>query len=248
MTLLRSPFAGAASAQSLPPRVELELLLKEAPSSLPVGAVGVGNCFAPVLFGERTEVAVLTISVNGSWERSAEHLAKQKAAEAGANCLQPLASYGPEEENFPVIRQYRAYLVTTSATTIDGTFRFPASPRTFAPPPEVLPSLSSAFAAPPPAAAQPSAAGSKEDEGELSLAPAPEGTDPLWISGPHITTHEIVLDLGRISPRKWADVRADIRKYFPPAEFETLKKAKRDGRKVTINLKEMTIVPQGGDF
>lgn len=240
LLLLHGPFARPLPAQTMPPRVELELLHEGRLSSLPVGGVGVGNCFANVALREMTEVAVLAVSVNGPWERSAEHLAKQKAAEAGANCLQPLASYGPEEEHYPIVRQYRAFLVTTSVTTIDGTFRFPASPKAFEPPPPP----------PPPLAALPAAraASAAEEPSGILLAPPPEATDALWIEGPHIISHDIVLDLEKLSERRWEAVRGDIRKYFPASEFEVLEKARRGGGAVAIDLRARTIALLGDDF
>lgn len=244
VALLLSYGAGSASAQANPPRVELERLIKEKTHSLPVGAVGVGNCFSPVTLREMKEVAVLTVTVNGPWERSAEHLAKQKAAEAGANCMQPLASYGPEEDHYPIVRQYRAYLVTTSVTTIDGTFRFPASPRSFEPMIQQMPSLAAPF---PVAAPAPSTAAVAE-MGELLIAPPPEETDTLWISGRHIFSHQIELDLRNITPRRWENIRNDVKKFFPASEFEVLNKAKLDGRPVSIDLRKKTIELLGADF
>ncbi|UPT72761.1 MAG: hypothetical protein M0D55_12585 [Elusimicrobiota bacterium] len=227
-----------SSAQPIPPRVELQFLGERKLSALPVGAVGVGNCFSPIVLREMTEVAALTISVNGPWERSAEHMAKQKAAEAGANCLQPLANYGPEEDHYPVVRQYRAFLVTTSVTTIDGTFRFPASPKTFEPAPQPLPALAA-----PAAAAPPAKLSAAEETAELLLAPPPEGAEAPWVAGPHITSHEIVLDLGAIDPRLWRDVRKDVKKYFPAPAFEALEKAKGAGRTVSIDLRRKSVHP-----
>lgn len=237
-------FPGSALAQAMPPRVELERLLKEKTHSLPVGAVGVGNCFSPVALREMKEVAVLTVTVNGPWERSAEHLAKQKAAEAGANCIQPLASYGPEEDHYPIVRQYRAYLVTTSVTTIDGTFRFPASPRTFEPMIQQMPSLAAPF----PVSAPTTSSAAAVETGELLLAPPPEETDTLWVSGPHIFSHEIELDLRKITPHKWEAVKDDVKKFFPASEFEILNKAKIDGRPVSIDLRKKTIELLDADF
>ncbi|MDP3542372.1 MAG: hypothetical protein Q8T11_07900 [Elusimicrobiota bacterium] len=241
IALLSFAVGGPAAAQPIPPLVELQTIHDGKLSSLPVGAVGVGNCFSPVALREMKEVAVLTVSVNGPWERSAEHLAKQKAAEAGANCLQPLASYGPEE-HYPVVRQYRAFLVTTSITTIDGTFRLPASPKAFEPPPQPPAPLAAAFPAPAPAA-PPEPAGE-----ELLLARSPESEESLWVEGPHIIAHEIVLDLRKITPRGWESIRRDVGKFFPASDFETLKKARREGGSVSIDLRKRTIDLLGDDF
>ncbi len=237
--LLSAPLWSAAQPQ--PPRVELQLLVEKKPSALPVGAVGVGNCFSPVALREMTEVAVLTISVNGPWERSAEHMAKQKAAEAGANCLQPLSSYGPEEDHYPVVRQYRAFLVTTSVTTIDGTFRFPAPARTFEPPPQPLPTLGASFAAP--AAAASTSPVLPPEPAEALLAPPPDGAEAPWVDGPHIVSHEIVLDLAALEGERWEEVRKDVKKYFPAHALRTLEKAKGAGRSVSIDLRRKTIEP-----
>lgn len=248
LSFLFGAFPRVLPAQTMPPRVELELLTAKKLSSLPPGAVGVGNCFSPVALREMKEVAVLTISVNGPWERSAEHLAKQKAAEAGANCLQPLASYGPEEDHYPIVRQYRAFLVTTSVTTIDGTFRFPASPKTFEPLQQPLSSPVASFAAPALSTTPATKVEPSEEEGELLIAPPPEDTGALWVAGPHIVAHEIVLDLKKITPRRWEDVRGDVKKYFPAAEFAVLEKAKQEGGTVTIDLRRKTIEPLRDDF
>lgn len=234
------------AAQPMPPRVEVLPLLKETLSSLPVGGVGVGDCFTPVTLGEMKEVALITVSVNGPWERSAEHLAKQVAAETGANCLQPLATYGPEETHFPVVRQYRAYLVTTSVTNIHGTFRFPASPRAFEQSSAFEP-LPSAFAAPAPPETAPDDAAAAASP-ESVLAPSPTRTDPLWIDGSHILAHEIILDTAHMTPQNWEDVRGDVEKYFPAWEYKKLLKTRSRGGTVFLDLRRKTVKPLGDDL
>lgn len=239
--LLAFSAARTLSAQPMPPKVEVAPLSGEKLPRLPVGAVGIGNCFANVALREMKEAANLTVTVFGPWERSAEHLAKQQAAEAGVNCLQPLQSYGPEDGHYPVVRQYRGFLVTTSVTTIDGTFRLPAPAAAFDAPSPPLPSLAALLPSASPSTAP--AHSFDEDRHATVRAPTPEDARMPWVIGPHVMEHEVVLDTGRMTPHDWEDVRRDIQEHFPPAEYERLRGARLRKEVVSIDLLRQKVLP-----
>lgn len=229
--------ASPAAAMMVPPRVEVRKITKKNFSSLAAGMVGVGDCFAPMPFRELQEIAFVGVEKPGPWERSAEHLAKQAAAEIGANCLMPLHSYDAEGQDYPVVRQYRAFVVTTVVAGSLGGFRVPASARSFPPLPQDAPPE-----APPPP--QPSAG-----TGALNDAVKDEeaGWGPAWFEEAHMAAHEIVIDTSRMSESNWAMVRGDIERYFPKEEAAILLQARAAGETVTVDLKRQKIRRQGAE-
>jgi hypothetical protein len=223
--------AAAASALSgFPPRVDVRPLTKQSFQRSEARLVGVGDCFAQVSLPERTELAVVTVELIGPWERTAEHVAKQAAAEIGANCLMPLQDYGPETEDYPVVRQYRAFLVTTVFTGPMGAFRWAAPASAFrrqAPPAApAMPTLSRPEA---PKPAKPAPA-----------VEAPHG--PVWFERALLESHDITLDLSRMSPAEWAAVREDVERYFPAEELRSLLLAQRQGESVLLDLRALRVI------
>lgn len=60
------------------------------------------------------DVAVLRITFKGRWYRSADYLAREKAAALGANGLVLVESVGREDIGFGATRAYRAFRMTDS--------------------------------------------------------------------------------------------------------------------------------------
>ncbi|MDX6770319.1 MAG: hypothetical protein SF051_12360 [Elusimicrobiota bacterium] len=223
------PWPEAARAQPLPPRVEVRRVTDKKLPPLVAGMVGVGDCFVTLALREVTEVADVEVVLVGPWERSAEHVAKQAAADAGANCLLPRQGYGPEDENYPVVRQYRSFLVTTVVSGAMGTFRLPAPARAFRPPETAAPN------APAPAAPAPAPAAAAAVE-----APT-VSHGPVWFERAYLESHDIVLDLSRMSEEEWEAVRRDVALYFPLAASEALRRARVVGGVVAIDLRRREV-------
>jgi len=217
---------------AFPPRVEIRRLTKKSFARSDAGLVGVGDCLITHSEAEVVEVALVEVQVVVPWERSAEHVAKQSAAELGANCLMPLQEYGPEDGNYPVVRQYRAFFVTIVITVPHAAFRVPASARAFkrrsAADAATVPALGS-LQPPRPAADTP--------------PPLPAGAPygPVWFEHALIESHDIELDLSRISAAEWTMVSADLARYFPSSEFQNLAAAYARGETVRLDLKELRV-------
>ncbi len=223
------PFAAeAAFAQMVPPQIDVRKISKRNHSSNVAGMVGVGDCFVVLPTREITEIAEIDVMLPGPWERSAEHLAKQAAADAGANCLLPRQNYGAEEENYPVLRQYRAFLVTHVVVNIMGSFRLPVSAGAFKPFEQPAPSAGAAV--PAPAALKAPVIAEKA---------VPHG--PVWFGHVYLDSHDLVLDLSRMREKDWKAVSRDVERHFPRAEFEFLKEAYIHGETVVVDLRDRTV-------
>lgn len=218
--------AAPAAAQRVPPRVEVRKAAgaREHPRSA-AGLVGVGNCLVTMAQPEVEELASVSVELRGPWERSAEHLAKQAAAELGANCLMPLSRYEPEGDAYPLLRQYRAFLVTTVVTGALGTFRVPAPARAFS-----APGAAAAAVPPLPALRRPAPPPPEE---------VPHG--PVWFEHAALESHDVVLDLARMDEAEWEMVHDDVAAYFPAAALRALTVARAHGETVVLDLRERRV-------
>ena len=202
-----------AAAQSLPV-VEVNRIISEPRPHLPPQRVGVGNCYG--LSGEQRaeELATIKVSLPGPSERTAEHLAKEKAGEIGANCLFPLREAGEDNMRSPVQRVYKALRVTIPA----GAYQIPASPGDF------------------PRAA-PSPKGSFQATGFRALKPPEKHSAHLgWLSGKGIEKYEVIINPAGIEPAVWADIIKDVTEFFPEGETGKLRQAGQSGAIVGIDL------------
>jgi hypothetical protein len=204
-----------------PPEVEVIQVLKEKRPHMLASKVAVADCYTSQLPGaQREEVALVKVTVRGPWERTAQHLASEKAAELGANCLLVTSSYGKDNADYPVHRSYKAFRVTVPY----GPWRVPASP-------ESLESASTAAAAP--AFPMP-----KLKTPVIEKKPSEVHGDHLSRAmGEAVYVHEIVLDPARADSESWADVVQDVREYFGEAEAEKLTRLVDAGRTVRIDLR-----------
>lgn len=216
--------ASRARAQ-YPPEVEAVPILKEKRPHLLASQVAVADCYASGLPGaQREEVASVKVTVRGAWERSARHLAAEKAAELGANCLLAVSSYGEDNAEYPVHRSYRAFRVTVPY----GPWRVPASAE----------SLASATAA----AAAPAFPLPKLKTPVIEKKPSEAHGDHLRRAmGEAVYLHEIVLDSTRTDPGTRQDVVQDVREYFGEAQAEKLRRLVEAGKTVRIDLRSGTV-------
>ncbi len=217
--------AASRARGQYPPEVEVVPILKEKRPHLLASQVAVADCYASGLSGaQREEVASVKVTVRGPWERSARHLAAEKAAELGANCLLVVSSYGKDNAEYPVHRSYKAFRVTVPY----GPWRVPASAE----------SLASAMAA----AAMPAFPMPKLKAPVIEKKPAVAHGDHLSRAmGKAVYFHEVVLDFSRTDPATWADVAQDVREYFGEAEAEKLARLVEAGKAVRIDLRTGTV-------
>lgn len=203
------------------PEVEVVQILKEKRPHLLASQVAVADCYASGLSGaQREEVAAVKVTVRGPWERSARHLAAEKAAELGANCLFVVSSYGKDNAEYPVQRSYRAFRVTVPY----GPWRVPASV-------ESLASTSTA-------AAVPVFPMQKLKAPVIEKKPSEAHGDHLRRAmGEAVYVHEVALDPARAAPEAWLDVVQDVREYFGEAEAEKLARLAAAGRTIRIDLR-----------
>lgn len=210
--------AGDAQAQTRP-MIEIVPISTEKRPKLALQRVGVGDCYG-VTGSQREEIALIQITVRGPWERTAEHLAKEKAGEAGANCLYPLYSAGEDNSSYPVRRNYRALRVTVPA----GAYRAPASPDAIAPMGKSasadLPSLSEF-----PKLKVPEIRAAESHNGHLG-----------WALGSGVVSHEVTIDFGKTDAPMRADILKDIEEYFPENDYRRLSEAADRGGQSRVEL------------
>jgi len=211
-----------------PPEVEVTPILKEKRPHMLPSKVAVADCYSSQLPGaQREEVALIKVTVRGSWERTAQHLASEKAAELGANCLLVVSSYGKDNAEYPVHRSYKAFRVTVPY----GPWRVPASAESLA------------------STANPAsgAAGVDFPMPKLKVPvierkiPEAHGDHLSRAMGEAVYLHEIVLDPSRMNSQVLADVALDVREYFGEAEAERLTRLVEDGKAVRIDLRTGTV-------
>lgn len=204
-----------------PPEVEVSLILKEKRPHMLAPQVAVADCNNSKLPGaQREEVAMVKVTVRGAWERTAQHLASEKAAELGANCLLVISSYGKDNAEYPVHRSYKAFRVTVPY----GPWRVPASAESLA---------SAASAAATPAFPMPKLKAPVIERKESKT----HGDHLSRAMGEAVYVHEVTLDPSRADPGTWQDIVQDVREYFGEAEAEKLARLAEAGGAIRIDLR-----------
>lgn len=215
-------FSSTSAFAQFQPEVEVFPVRSEKRPHLAVQQVAVANCHTSDLPGaQREELATIKVTARGPWERSAQHLASEKAAEIGANCLLVLSSYGKDNAEYPVHRQYKAFRVTVQS----GPWRVLASPQS-------LVSASTDNSSKP-----------GFDMPRLSLRPLEK--KPSHEHGDHLARamgdavffHEAILEPGRVEPNAWEDVRRDVLEYFGEVERDKLDRLAQTGKAIRVDLR-----------
>lgn len=183
---------------------------------LPPQRVGVGDCYGAPAAQQQEELALIKVTIPGPWPRSAEHLAKEKAGELGANCLLPVGAAGEDNMRSPVQRTYKAYRVMVPM----GAYQVPAPPDSF-----------------PPASPSASSAGFFQSPGFRKLTPPEEHSAHLgWTVGTALEEHWVDIDTAVAGPEVSSGIWKDVEEFFPAAEYAKLKSAFRDRVIVRIDL------------
>lgn len=220
--------ASRALAQ-YPPEVEVTPILKGKRPHMLASGVAVADCYTSTLSGsQREEVALIKVTVRGAWERSAQHLASERAAELGANCLLIVSSFGEDNAQYPVQRSYKAFRITVPY----GPWRVPASPASLVSAPSAMGPRSAGFDFPQPRLKVP----------VIEKKPSEIHGDHLSRAmGDAVYVHEVVLDPSRADPETWADIIQDVREYFGEVESGKLARLAGAGKPVRIDLRTGTV-------
>lgn len=212
-------YASASAWTQTQPAIEVLRIIQEPRPHLPPQRVGVGNCYGVSAAQSVEELATIRVSIPGPSERTAEHLAKEKAGEIGANCLFPLNEAGEDNMRAPVQRVYKALRVTIPA----GSYQIPASPGDF-----------------PKAASSPK--GSFQAAEFRPLKPPEKHSAHLgWLSGKGVEKYEVVINTAGIEPSVWDDVLKDVKEFFPEAEAVKLRQAGERGAIVGIDIARLKV-------
>lgn len=222
LALLCCAAPGAAQTR---PLVEVVPAAKAAPRPhLAPQRVGVGDCYE-VPGAELEELAFIRVTLSGPWERTAEHLAKEKAGELGANCLLPAGGGGTDNMRGPAQRAYKAYRVTVPM----GPYQVPAAP-------ESLPAL--------PAAGP--GAGNFQTAGFRQLTPPAEHSAHLgWLGSAATVEHLLAIDPATAGAELWDDILKDAEEYFPAAETARLRAAGESRTAAGLDLVNLSVTVPG---
>lgn len=213
-------FCAVATARAqTQPVVEVDRIISAPRPHLPPQRVGVGNCYGLSAAQSVEELATIKVSIPGPSERTAEHLAKEKAGEIGANCLFPLREAGEDNMRAPVQRVYKALRVTIQA----GSYQIPASPGDFQ-------------------KAAPAPKGSFQAAGFQPLKPPEKHSAHLgWLSGKGVEKYEIIINTAGIEPAVWENIIKDVIEFFPEGEAVKLRQAGQNGAIVGIDLAKFKV-------
>lgn len=175
------------------------------------------------------DVAVIRIAFKGRWYKSADYLAREKAAAAGANGLVLVESIGREELGAGATRTYRAFRLTNSFGS--AIYTKPDEEPPPAKPPEASPG--SPFITP--KAAEPASA----------APPAPlrkhRHFDWVWTKDASVLSHRLGFDPARASKDELEQLKLYVRENFPAAEYKKLFQASGKRSKVVLDFVKRTI-------
>lgn len=221
----------AASAQYAEPEVQVQRLsAKEHPPL----AEDEPSLLSPDEFyrlksnASTEEVAVIRIAFKGRWYRSADYLAREKAAALGANALVLVESLGREESGAGATRAYRAFRFANSAGR--AVYTTPAE--------ETPPVNREAPPADPVAAPQ-------QPETASAPPPAPRRKhrhfDWVWEKNASVLSHRLGFDASLASKEDWEQLKLYVRENFPAAEYGKLAEARGRRSKVVLDFVKGTV-------
>lgn len=175
------------------------------------------------------DVAVVRIAFKGKWYKSADYLAREKAALLGANGLVLVESLGREDLGVGATRTYKAFRMTNSFGS--AIYTKPDEETPPAKPPEASPG--SPFIMP--KAAEPASA----------APPAPlrkhRHFDWVWTKDASVLSHRLGFDPARASKNELGQLKLYVRENFPAAEYKKLLRASGKRSKVVLDFVKRTI-------
>ncbi len=216
----------AASAQSAEPEVQVRRVSANEHSPVAEDEPSVMGADEFYLLRGKVpfvdEVAVIRISFKGKWHKSADYLAREKAASLGANGLVLVESVG--REDLPgAIRSYRAFRLSDSFGR--AVYMKPAEEGPRAKPTE--------------AAASPAEAPKPVDVAAAS-PPAPRREhrhfEWVWAHDASVLSHRLGFDAASASRGEREQLKLYVRENFPAAGYGKLAKALAASQKVVLDF------------
>lgn len=175
------------------------------------------------------DVAVIRIVFKGQWYKSADYLAREKAALLGANGLILSESIGREDMGAGAIRTYRAFRLTNSSGR--AVYTKPAEEA----PPAKAPVVADVN---PPAASTPAPAS--------PVAPSePRRThrhfEWVWVSDSGVLSHRLGFNAARASKQELEQLRLYVMENFPAAQHKKLVKTSAGRAKLVLDFVKRTL-------
>lgn len=174
------------------------------------------------------DVAVVRIAFKGKWYKSADYLAREKAAALGANGLVLVESLGQEDRGAGASRTYLAIRFTDSASR--PVYTTPASE-------PVSQTRTEAAQAPAPFWAQP------------AQTPAPPPTPPkkhrhfdwVWMHDASVLSHRLGFDASLAAKEERAQLKLYVRENFPAGQEKKLVEAYGKRSRVVLDFVKRTV-------
>lgn len=169
------------------------------------------------------EVAVVRVSFKGRWYRSADYLAREKAASLGANGLVLVESVGREDLGAGAVRSYRAFRLSDSFGR--AVYTKPAEEAPRAKPPETAARPAEVPKPAEDAAASPAVPRRKHRHFEW-----------VWTHDASVLSHRLGFDAAQASQDEREQLKLYVRENFPAAEYGKLVKALAARSKVVLDF------------
>lgn len=175
------------------------------------------------------DIAVVRIAFKGKWYKSADYLAREKAAALGANGLVLVESLGEEDRGAGAIRTYRAFRFTDAAGR--SVYTTPASE-------PVSQTRAEAAQAPAPFWAQ---------TAQTASAPPPAPPkkhrhfDWVWMHAASVLSHRLGFDASRADKDELAQLKLYVRENFPAEQERKLVRAYGKRSRVVLDFVKRTV-------
>jgi hypothetical protein len=170
------------------------------------------------------EIAVIRFIFKGPWYKSADYLAREKAALLGANGLILVESIGREDMGAGAIRTYKAFRLANSS----------GNPIYMKPSEEAPPAQQSATSTTNPAA-------TPKPEKAASAAPSEPPRkhrhfEWVWTKDASVLSHRLGFDAARASKDELEQLKLFVRENFRVAEYKKLLRASGKRSKVMLDF------------
>ena len=178
------------------------------------------------------DIATIRIVFKGKWHKSADHLAQERAAALGANCLVLQESIGREDWGAGAIRSYRAVRFTNLSDRLIYTKASEEPPPAKSP---AIPPASASIAVP----AMPTS--TQEAPPTQVQARVHRHFAWVWERGNHILSHRLGFDTSRAKKEELDQLRLYVRENFPDREYRKLLQAYKNRSKIILDFRNWIV-------
>lgn len=222
----------AASAQFVEPEVEVRKLSERAHPSIAEDEPAVMSADEFYKLRNKVfsveDVAVVRIAFKGKWYKSADYLAREKAAILGANGLVLVESLGQEDRGTGATRTYRAFRFTDAAGR--PVYTTPASEPVSQTRAETAQAPATFWAHP-------------------AQTPAPPPTPPkkhrhfdwVWMHDASVLSHRLGFDASLAAKEESAQLKLYVRENFPAGQEKKLVEAYGKRSRVVLDFVKRTV-------